>query len=66
MMALADIIQVGLDNPECSFFVGSLLGQWSAIQNLLMLGLVFAVFKFVDRLAFEPLAAWIKKKWRGR
>ena len=61
-MALAEIIKVGMDNPDCSFFVGVFTGQFVAFRYIVFLAVLYVVFKVVDKLALEPILEWIKKK----
>jgi hypothetical protein len=61
-MTLADIIKNGLNNPECSFFVGSWVGQISIIKVVIVLGVLHLLFKGLDKLAFDPFWTWLKKK----
>ena len=61
-MDLVDTIQLGLNNPECAFFVGSYMGfAWGA--KLLFLGyLMYIGSRVVDKLALTPLLNWAKKQ----
>lgn len=61
-MTLADVISAGMQNPDCAFFTGAFMGQWLAVKYLVIIWLIYVVFKFIDKLAVEPLMSWIEKK----
>jgi hypothetical protein len=61
-MALAESIKAGLENPDCAFFVGFLSGQSSAIKTVIIVAGIGLAYKLVDKLAFEPFVAWLKRK----
>jgi hypothetical protein len=64
MMALSEIIRAGMDNPDCSFFLGAFMGQIMVIRWVLAIYFIHIVWKIVDRLALDPFLDWVKKKWR--
>lgn len=59
-MALNEIIKKGMDNPDCAFFVGSYLGNISAYQKILLLALIYFMFKVANNLVVDPIIFWIK------
>ena len=61
-MTLTETITAGMNNPECAFFVGEFTGRMGAVSTIMYVFLMFAVFKFLDKLAFDPFMNWIKKK----
>ena len=62
MTNLTSIIATGINNPECSFFVGSFLGEFVAVRNIILLGLTFFLIKTIDKLLIEPVLNKIKEK----
>lgn len=56
------IMEIGINDPNCSFFVGSFLGQFVGIKLFLYAVIFFFVAKAVDKLAIEPLITLIRKK----
>ena len=63
-MALAEIINAGLNNPECSFFVGTWMGQFTLMRVVIWGAGIYLVSKFLDRIALEPLTLWLKKHFK--
>lgn len=61
-MALGDIIQAGMNNPDCSFFVGQMVGQSLTIKSLLLIALIGFLYKAIDKLAWSPVLDYIKKR----
>ena len=61
-MTLVDTINMGLNNPDCAFFVGNYMGQLFTIHSMLILLSIYLGFKFLDKLAVEPLIKYIKTK----
>jgi hypothetical protein len=66
MSNLSVIINSGMNNPEGSFFVGTFFGQYITFRLILLLILIYFVFKVVDNFAFTPLIDFIKSKFRGK
>lgn len=62
---LTEIITAGLNNPECAFYVGAFTGQFMALRYLIVVLIIFFVFKIIEKLAFEPFISWVKNKVRG-
>jgi hypothetical protein len=61
-MALSDIITTGINNPDCSFFVGTFVGQLSLFKIVTFMVLSYFVFKIIDTLALDPFLKWIKEQ----
>lgn len=62
---IADIIQTGMNNPDCAFFVGQFFGQFLGIKIFFYLVIFGIFFRMADKMAFEPFAEWVKRKvWR--
>ena len=64
-MSLAETIRLGLNNPECAFFVGSFMGNMSTGRTIVFLGLIYFGFKFIDKFIFSQIPKlwkWMKKK----
>ena len=62
MANLTTIIFNGINNPECSYFVGYFLGQSNVFGRVIMIFMLFTLYKLVNTLAFDPLLKWIKTK----
>lgn len=62
---LNDTIINGINNPDCAYFVGMTVGSASLFGKLFLLMAVFTLFKFVEKLAVEPIIAKIKNKIKG-
>lgn len=60
---LNETIAAGLNNPECSFYVGAFLGQAMFGKLLIYAGVIYIIVKSLDKLAIEPFIAWVKKKF---
>lgn len=61
-MTLAEIITTGMNNPDCSFFVGATVGQMFSMKMMMILfGSIF-VFKFLDGLVINPILNFLKNK----
>jgi hypothetical protein len=65
-MTLIETIEIGMNTPECSFFVGHFTGAMFSLRLLVTLSILFFVFKLVDKLAFEPMIEKIKNWWKRR
>ena len=61
-----DLVITGLNNPECAFYTGAFVGQWLALKYLVIIAIMLAVFKTLDKLALEPLLKYVKSKTWGR
>ena len=61
---ISTILVNGMNNPDCSFFVGATFGQWLAIKYIMILVLLYFILKIIDKLALEPLIKWIKDEIR--
>ena len=60
---LAETISLGVNNPECAFFVGTYMGQYITAKLFMFAILVYVALKFIERLALDPLIKYIKNKW---
>ena len=61
---LTDIITTGMNNPDCSFFVGSFTGQWLGLRYIVVLVLLYLLLRIAEKLAIEPLIDWLKKRFK--
>ena len=61
-ITFADTLIKGLNNPDCSFFVGTFIGQIITFKLIFFLIGVYLVFKVVEKLVLDPILAWLKKK----
>lgn len=65
-MSLSDTIITGMNNPDCAFYVGSFIGNYSTGKLILAGMFLMIVYKFVDKMALEPSIKWIKSKAKVR
>lgn len=65
-MVFEEIINQGINNPECSFFVGTFIGQTLSLRIMLFLSMIYLLIKAIDKLAFTPLLNKIKSKLYGK
>ena len=63
-MTLSEIINTGMNNPECSFFVGVMMGNVLMFKLFMMMAVAYFMFKIIDKLALDPTLAWIKRKFK--
>jgi hypothetical protein len=63
MTNLTTIISTGLNNPDCSFFTGYFLGQGNTLRILFIIVVGGLLFKFLDKIAYDPLIEYVKKKF---
>ena len=54
-MGLAETISLGINNPDCSFFVGQSLGQATAASLIVKVTLVYFGVKVVDKIIFQGI-----------
>lgn len=59
---LSSILLKGLNNPDCSFYVGNMFGQYTTFKIAFMIVIFYFFVKLIDRLALEPFLEWIKNK----
>jgi len=52
---LSSILSTGMNNPECSFYVGAFTGMGLAWKYIVALAVAYYIIKAVDKLAVEPL-----------
>lgn len=65
--AFTEIVLKGMNNPDCSFFVGNFTGQFMTMNWIITILIIYAILKVVDKLAFTPLIDWIKSKiYKGK
>lgn len=54
--------ETGINNPDCSFFVGTTYGQIISMKSvMIMLGL-YIILKAIDKLAIEPVFSTLGAK----
>jgi hypothetical protein len=61
-LSFAEIINDGLNNPDCSFWVGMALGSFTVAKLGVAILAAGLLFKAIDKLAWEPFLSWAKKK----
>ncbi len=54
-----------LNNPECSFLSGVVVGNLFLLRFLLALFVFFILYKALDKLAVTPFIGWLKNKIYG-
>lgn len=64
-MSLGQEITLALNNPECNVLSGMILGELFAIQGVMYMLIIYAVFKLIDKLALDPLINWVKSKYNN-
>lgn len=64
-MTFSENLMAGLNNPECSFFVGATVGQYLTLRIIFALVGIYIITKILDKLVLNPLLAWIYKKIYG-
>ena len=58
----SEILMNGLNDPNCSFYVGGMVGQAYTFKIVITLFILYFVYKIIDKFAFEPLLNYIKNK----
>ncbi len=61
-MTFSEILIAGLDNPECSFFVGMFIGQILAVRIFLIFIFALILFSIINKLALAPFLEWARKR----
>ena len=59
------MMEKGMNNPDCAFFVGSTMGQWIALKYLILLVIFTILYKLVGnvtQLAWDNMIRYVKKK----
>ena len=59
---LTDIINQGMNNPDCAFFTGALFGTGMNSMFIIYILAFGLIYRITDKLAFEPFTAWLKLK----
>lgn len=60
------MIEKGMNNPDCSFFVGSTVGQWTWTKYLVYILCFVVLYKLVGnitQLAWDNGIRALKKRW---
>lgn len=65
-MGFNEILTKGMNNPDCSFYVGQTFGQISTIGLLARVMLVYFGIKLLDKMVFKGLPMLYKKLKEGR
>lgn len=60
MNNFSNIITTGLNNPDCSFFVGIWMGQFFALKYLIVLFMIYIAFKLIYNFIINPFINKIK------
>jgi len=62
---LTTIIQAGLNDPNCAFYTGALVGGALYLKVGFYIFVGYMIIKAVDKLAWEPFLSWMKVKlWK--
>ena len=64
-ITLADTIREGMNNPECSFFVGHMVGGYNNVMSLVFLIAVWWSLGMVYNSFFSPLSKYVGNKFLG-
>ena len=63
---LSQTLLTGLNNPECSFFVGATIGQYLVLKILGAIVIAYFVLRILETFIFTPLLnklrIWAYKK----
>jgi hypothetical protein len=62
MNNITNIITTGLNNPECSFYVGTFIGQWSGLKFAIIFMCILLLYKVIDEIALKGFFVWLKEK----
>ena len=71
-MVLEDFINntmAGINNPECSFFVGAVTGQALILSLLWKIAVLYFIIRIIDSWFFTPITNYVKdlinnrRKW---
>jgi hypothetical protein len=52
----------GLNNPDCSFYVGATVGQYLILRVAAGVFIAYFVLRIFERLIFTPLLNWTYKQ----
>lgn len=56
----------GVNNPECSFFVGATVGQYLVISLLWKIALFYFLIRIIDSWIFTPITRYVKRVFRKK
>jgi len=63
---LSQIMNAGMNNPDCSFWVGMSFGQISGMKLVFAFIIGGLLWKALDTLLLEPGIAYIKSKLHNK
>lgn len=59
MSNFSEILVAGLNNPDCSFWVGTFIGQITTVKLIFVLGGLMLLYKLIDKMfnyiVIEPI-----------
>jgi len=58
---LATTLIKGINNPDCSFFVGSWLGAFFTFRIIVIVIIAFFIFKVIDSLIINPILSYLNQ-----
>jgi len=61
-MTLNQTIALGLNNPDCGFFVGHFTGSMYSLEFFIGVAIVWWLFRAADKLVLEPIINKIKNR----
>jgi hypothetical protein len=62
MTTFQENIVSGLNNPQCSFFVGAWLGGYVVLKFVGILFAFFVLYHLFEKLAYKPFIDWVYSK----
>ena len=60
---LTETLMRGMNNPDCSFFVGAFTGRLLTAQTIGAIILISMFYKGLEIFVFTPLFNYIKNRW---
>jgi hypothetical protein len=63
---LSTILVNGINNPDCSFYVGTFVGQLFILKLIMILAVAYWLISFASNLLINPLINKLKIKLWGK
>lgn len=60
--AFSERFITAINTPQCDVLTGTIMGTYFFFKVLLVLLGAYVIIRTLEKLAFEPLLDWIKKK----
>lgn len=61
-LTLADTLIIGMNNPDCAFYVGAVTASFLVLKIIFSLVLAYLALRILEKLIFTPLLNWIARK----